>query len=129
MGGHGNVSEVLTAFIFALVQNGIPIEKAREARPWFFPSEAWMKSTLESIGFQVERIETEYRPTQLTTTADGGLAGWGRLFGAQFLEALPAEKREPVIQQICDVLQTAATREDGSQWLGYVRLRGIARRI
>lgn len=129
MGCHGNVPEALTALIFALVQHGVPIEKAREASPWFFPSEAWMRSALESIGFHIKHMETEYRPTKLTSTADGGLAGWVRLMGAQFLEVLPAAKREATVQQICDVLQTAVTKEDGSQWLGYVRLRGIATRI
>lgn len=129
MGCRGNISEALTALIFALVQQGVSIEKAREASPWFFPSEAWMRSALESIGFHIKHMETEYRPTKLTSAADGGLAGWVRLMGATFLDVLPAEKREPIVQQICDVLQTAVTAEDGSQWLGYVRLRGIATRI
>lgn len=129
MGGHGNVPEALTALTFALVQQGVSIEKAREVNPWFFPSQAWMTSALESVGFRVERMETEYRPTKLTSETSGGLAGWVRLMGAQFLEILPLEKQEAAVQQICDMLQTVVTREDGSQWLGYVRLRGIARRI
>lgn len=129
MGGHGNVAETVTALIFALIQQGVSIEKARELNPWFFPSEVWMKDAIEAVGFDVEKIETEYRPTKLTSAANGGLAGWVRLMGAQFLEALQPEKRDAAVQQICDVLQTAVTREeDGSQWLGYVRLRGIARR-
>ncbi|GES64903.1 S-adenosyl-L-methionine-dependent methyltransferase [Aspergillus terreus] len=129
-GAHGNVGEVLTALIYALVQQGIPIERAREVVPWFFPSADWMTSTLEDIGFKVEKMETEYRPTKLTSAADGGLAGWVRLMGAQLLDVLPVEKREDVVQQICEVLQTAVTRpEDGSQWLGYVRLRGVAKRV
>ncbi|KAA8648436.1 hypothetical protein EYZ11_000357 [Aspergillus tanneri] len=129
MGGHGNVSEVHTALIFALVQQGIPIEKARKTSPWFFPSVSWMTNELQEIGFKVEKMETEYRPTKLTDAANGGLAGWVRLMGAPFLDVLPAEKREAVVQQVCEVLQTVVTRhEDGSQWLGYVRLRGIAKK-
>lgn len=129
MGGHGNVAEVMSALIFALVQQGVSIEKATEVCPWFFPSVDWMTSTLESIGFKVEKMEIEYRPTKLTSTVNGGLAGWVRLMGAQFLDVLPVEKREHAVRQVCDVLQPAVTRhEDGSQWLGYVRLRGIAKR-
>ncbi|KAJ5336236.1 uncharacterized protein N7506_004258 [Penicillium brevicompactum] len=130
MGGHGNVAEVKAALLFALVQEGISIEKARETSPWFFPSDTWMRNALEEVGFQVENAELEYRPTKLTSDAKGGLEGWVRLMGAQFLEALPEEKQDTVVKQICDVLQTVVTRvEDGSQWLGYVRLRGIAKKI
>lgn len=130
MGGHGNVAETKTALIYALVQQGIPIEQAREASPWFFPSDTWMRNALEKVGFQVESIELEYRPTKLTSDANGGLEGWIRLMGAQFLDVLPEEKRDAAVRQICDVLQDVVTRgEDGSQWLGYVRLRGIARKI
>ncbi|KAI9044718.1 class I SAM-dependent methyltransferase [Aspergillus affinis] len=130
MGGHGNIAEVQTAMIFALVQQGFSIEKARETSPWFFPSVTWMTKALEEIGFKVEKMELEYRPTKLTDAVNGGLAGWVRLMGAPFLDALPEEKREGVAQQVCEVLQTAVTyHEDGSQWLGYVRLRGIATRV
>ncbi|KKK16031.1 hypothetical protein ARAM_004616 [Aspergillus rambellii] len=130
MGGHGNIPEVSTALMYALVQQGIPIEKAREINPWFFPSVAWMTSALESIGFQVEKMEAEHRPTKLTSSVTGGLAGWVRLMGAVFLDALAPEKRDSVVQEVCEILQTTVTRvEDGSQWLGYVRLRGVAKKI
>jgi hypothetical protein len=130
MGGHGNVAEVKTALLYALVQQGMSIEKARETSPWFFPSDTWMKTALEEVGFKVENVELEYRPTKLTADAKGGLEGWVRLMGAQFLQALPEEKWNDVVKQICEVLQTVVTRgEDGSQWLGYVRLRGIAKKI
>lgn len=129
MGGHGNVAETMTTLIYTLVQHGIPLEKAKETNPWFFPSETWMSDALGRVGFQVEKLEIEYRPTKLTTAANGGLAGWIRLMGAQFLDVLPADKREEAVRQICDVVEPAVTREeDGSQWLGYVRLRGIARK-
>ncbi|KAL2837052.1 S-adenosyl-L-methionine-dependent methyltransferase [Aspergillus pseudoustus] len=130
MGGHGNVSEVSTALMYALIRQGVPVEKVREVYPWFFPSVPWMTSALESIGFKVIKVEMEHRPTPLTSSVNGGLAGWVRLMGAPFLEVLEPEKREAAVQEICEVLQTAVTRvEDGSQWLGYVRLRGIAQRI
>ncbi|PWY89193.1 S-adenosyl-L-methionine-dependent methyltransferase [Aspergillus heteromorphus CBS 117.55] len=130
MGGHGNVAEVQSALIYALVQRGVPLEEARAINPWFFPSVNWMTAALEGIGFQVEKMEMEDRPTRLTEEANGGLAGWVRLMGAPFLEVLPEGEREGVVRQVCEVLHTAVTRvEDGSQWLGYKRLRGIARRV
>jgi len=88
-----------------------------------------MKDALESIGFVVEKMEVEYRPTKLTTEEGGGLAGWINLLGAPMVNALPPEKRESAVEQVCRVLEPVVTREeDGTQWLGYVRLRGITRK-
>ncbi|OXV06921.1 hypothetical protein Egran_05318 [Elaphomyces granulatus] len=129
LGGHGNVGEVVTAFLWALVHNGVTIESAREAIPWYFPSQNWMKKVLEELGFQVEKLEVEYRPTEITKTSGGGLPGWIRLFAAQTLDVVPAERREIVVREVCDILDKVITHEeDGSQWLGYVRLRGVARK-
>ncbi|KAI4125509.1 MAG: hypothetical protein LQ347_005366 [Umbilicaria vellea] len=130
MGGAGNVADAHTALLAAVVHQGLSIAEARNACPWFFPSEKWMKQMLEEVGFEVERSETEYRPTKLTTEKEGGLEGWARLMGAQFLEALPTqEKRESAVREVCDTLQSVLTHEeDGSMWLGYVRLRVLARK-
>ena len=130
MGGAGNVAEVHSALLAALVHQGIGIEKAREACPWFFPSETLMKEILERVGFKVEKMKLEYRPTKLTTEKEGGLEGWVRLMGANFLDVLAShEKREAVVREVCDVLQTVlAHEEDGSMWLGYVRLKVLARK-
>ena len=112
-----------------LVQHGIPMEKAKEINRWFFPSKIWMQKALESVGFTVEKIEVEYRPTKLTSTDGGGLAGWINLLGAPMVNALPVGKREYAVKQVCEVLGPVVTRdEDGTQWLGYVRLRGIAKK-
>ena len=50
--------------------------------------------------------------------------------GANFLDVLPSqEKKEAVVREVCDVLQTVLTHEeDGSMWLGYVRLKVLARK-
>lgn len=128
MGGAGNVAEVQAAFLAALVHQGVSIEKARQASPWFFPSELLMKEMLEEAGFQVQKSKLEYRPTRLTTKKEGGLEGWARLMGAQFLDVFDTdEKREAVVREVCDVLKTVLTHEeDGSMWLGYVRLKVVA---
>jgi hypothetical protein len=128
MGGAGNVAEVHTALISALVHRGLSFHQARESSPWFFPSDLWMRETLEDIGFIVQILEVEYRPTRLTTGDAGGLRGWIKLMGASMLEVVDDDcQREAAVDEVCEVLSAIVTRiEDDSQWLGYVRLRGVA---
>ena len=130
MGGAGNVAEVHAALLAAVVHQGASIEQAREASPWFFPSEELMKKILGDVGFEVEKSELEYRPTRLTTEKEGGIEGWARLMGAQILEVLREEdRREAAVREMCEILKTLLTHEeDGSMWLGYVRLRVLARK-
>jgi len=129
MGGAGNVAEVHTALLAAVVHQGLAIQEAREASPWFFPSEKLMKRMLEDVGFTVEKLELEYRPTKLITVDTGGIEGWVRLFSPQFLEKLSASQQEAAVREVCATLETVLTHEeDGSQWLGYVRLRAMARK-
>jgi len=75
-------------------------------------------------------VETEYRSTPTTMKSQdgsGGLQGWIRLMGANFLELLgEVEERDRAVDDICRVLGDIVTKEDGSQCLGYVRLRAIA---
>ena len=131
MGGAGNVSDVHTALLAAVVHQGTSIQEAHEASPWFFPSETLMAKLLSEAGFTVEKSELEYRPTELTTGEEGGMEGWVRLMGAQILESLEDEsRREAAIREVCGVLKRVCTHEeDGSQWLGYVRLRMVARKV
>jgi SAM-dependent methyltransferase len=128
MGGAGNVGEVEAALLSVLMHQGLSAKQARAADPWFFPSEKWMKGALEKVGFQVERLELEYRPTACTPEEQGGLEGWIRLMGGQMIESLKdSEKEERAVKEVCRILETVVTREeDGSKWLGYVRLRGVA---
>ncbi|EFR01635.1 s-adenosylmethionine (SAM)-dependent methyltransferase [Nannizzia gypsea CBS 118893] len=136
MGGHGNVAEVHAALLAALVRHGLPLQQARDASPWFFPSDAWMRETLEGIGFVVDTLEVEHRPTKLTldpdtssgTSGNTGIEGWVRLMGASMIETLPPDVRDEAVRSTCDLLHPVISREDGSSWLGYVRLRGVARR-
>lgn len=132
MGGSGNVAEVQAAASAALLHAGVPLERTREANPWFFPSVEHMTTLLQDAGFEVEVCEHEYRPTRLTAeTVDksGGLEGWVKLMCAQFLEVVQEQDRDGVAKEICDVLEPIITRhEDGSRWLGYTRLRAVARK-
>lgn len=128
MGGHGNVAEVLTASIAALTHAGVPLQQAREASPWFFPSTVWMENMLKDVGFEIEKVETEYRPSKLKEGADG-CESWVRLMCADFLEAVEEKKRDGAVKEICDLIETSILREeDGSRWMGYLRLRGVARK-
>jgi len=132
MGGAGNIAEVHAVLISVLSQRcNISTEKIKAADPWFFPSDIWMRKTLEEAGFEVKVSELEYRPTKATprgSDGSGGLEGWVRLMGAQFLELIDkSEARDDVVKHVCAVLEDVITREeDGSQWLGYVRLRAVA---
>lgn len=130
MGGAGNVAEVHTALLAAVIHQGLSIDEARELCPWFFPSEALMRNMLEAVGFIVEKMELEYRPTRLTEAEEGGIEGWARLMGAKFLDGLNASnKRDAAVKEVCELLKTVITHEeDGSMFLGYVRLRVLARK-
>jgi trans-aconitate methyltransferase len=131
-GGAGNVAEIHAAVVAALAHAGLSFVEAREAMPWFFPSVELMRRFLGEAGFEVEVCEIEYRPTKLTLeTADGsgGLEGWVRLMCAQALDAVADERRDGVVKEVCEIVDSVITRpEDGSRWIGYTRLRGVARK-
>ena len=129
MGGAGNVAEIHASLLSAIVHQGLTIHQARDACPWFFPSEKLMVKMLEDVGFSVEKSQLEYRPTEFTTDREGGIEGWLRLMGAQFLETLSIEQKEAAVKEVCETLDSVLTHEeDGSKWLGYVRLRMVARK-
>lgn len=131
MGGAGNVAELHAAFTGALTsEGGLTLAQARAASPWFFPSEAWMRRALGEAGFEVKVCESEYRPTRVTEErgdGSGGLEGWVRLMGAAFLEAVEGEgRRDAVVRAVCEWVEDVVRREeDGSRWIGYVRLRAV----
>lgn len=131
MGGMGNVAEMRTAFL-STVARRIGITAARDADPWFFPDERWMTDMLETRvgGFKVERIEREYRPT---AADEGGIEGWVRLMGKQFWDAVGREKgeeeREVCVNEAVGLLESVCRSPGGGDWIGYVRLRAIVRKL
>jgi hypothetical protein len=128
MGGMGNVAEMRT-ILLSVVSKRIGLAKAREADPWFFPDEVWMTGMLEETvgGFEVERIEREYRPTQAD---EGGIEGWVRLMGKQFFDAVGDRvEREAAEREACEVLKTVCANPGGGDWIGYVRLRAVVKKI
>lgn len=131
MGGHGNVSEVHAATVAALLNAGVSSEKALDANPWYFPAPEEVREILTQAGFEVEKCELEYRSTKLTEVKEdgsGGIEGWVKLMCAQFLDAAPENLRGVIVGEICTVLDPIITKKDGSKWLGYVRLRAVAKK-
>ncbi len=119
----------MRASLLSVVGRRIGFEKAREVDPWFFPDEIWMKNMLEEKvgGFKVEKIEREYRPTKAD---EGGIEGWVRLMGKQFFDAVEDKgEREECVKEVCEVLKTVCKSPRGGNWIGYVRLRALARKI
>ncbi|RDL33173.1 Uncharacterized protein BP5553_08612 [Venustampulla echinocandica] len=135
MGGMGNCAEMRTALLSTL-SHRIGIRLARAADPWFFPSTTWMRRTLTSSpgGFEVLQLESEYRPTK---AGEGGIRAWVILMGKQFFDVVEKEKgkevREECEKEVEEVLRTVVRGDGGDgeegEWIGYVRLRGVARKL
>ncbi|KAI0871704.1 S-adenosyl-L-methionine-dependent methyltransferase [Hypoxylon argillaceum] len=129
-GALGNVAEVQAAIIGALVHQGIPVDVARNASPWWFPSLEAMKDLVEGQGFKWLKGEVELRQTELTKGDGGGIEDWVRLFGANFLEILPTpEQRDTAVKEVVEVLEGVGRRQhDGAFTVNYVRLRFVAQK-
>jgi len=129
-GGWGNVREIRAAMtaVIAFGGYGLSIEDVRRADPWYFASEGWMREVLEQAGFEVEICEIEERPTKCTEGEGGGLAGWIWLMCAHFFQIVEPTRRMEVKEKVVMALMGGSMREDGSVWLGYVRLRVVARK-
>ncbi|TGO25939.1 hypothetical protein BPAE_0069g00110 [Botrytis paeoniae] len=141
MGGMGNVAEMRTALLSVVgrrCEGGL--KRAREADPWFFPDEVWMRSVLASASssssdvnkdgdgeWNIEKLEREYRATP---TDKGGIEGWVKLMGKQFFDVLrEGEERREAEKEVCEVLESVCRSPGGGDWIGYVRLRGMIRRV
>ncbi|KAK6351907.1 hypothetical protein TWF718_005051 [Orbilia javanica] len=129
MGGFGNIAEVHVAITSALHNRGVPLAKIQEVNPWFFPSVGHMSELLQEAGFEIEMIESEYRPTELSVEdgdMEGGVKAWIQMFGQRFLDLVPEDQRGDVAAEARDLLEGVARREDGRWVVGYVRLRWVA---
>jgi hypothetical protein len=130
MGGKGNVVEMRAAIMEA-VSKRVGAKTAREADPWFFPDEEWMRAALEGHGFVVVKMELEERPTRVEEGEGGGIEGWVRLMGSNFFDVVGEERsaiREECIREAVDRLERECRSPDGGHVMGYVRLRALARK-
>jgi len=124
MGGMGNIADVHSAIVAILYKYGCSLESIRKQSPWYFPSQEEMTGLLEKVGFKVQVMEMEYRPTLLSEGKEGGVGAWVKMFGSRYLELLKDEKeREEAVVEIVEVLKSVCLREDGRWVVGYNRLR------
>jgi trans-aconitate methyltransferase len=122
MGGHGNVAAIQVALLAVLSRHGFAdLERGLN----YYPAPREYAQQLERSGFTVERMELIPRPTPLGAE---GMSGWLRTFRSGVLDALPAELRETVVEEIVALLSPVLCDEEGKWTADYVRLRFIARK-
>ena len=122
MGGRGNISTIVGAIYQVLAEEGIPRERVRN--PWYFPSIGEYASLLERAGFEVVLMRLFDRPTPLDDCPNG-VADWLRMFGGDFLAAVPATRREHFQERVNEL--TRPLLERAGRWVAdYRRLRFMA---
>jgi trans-aconitate methyltransferase len=122
MGGRGNIATIVGAIYHALAEEGIPRERVRN--PWYFPSIGEYASLLERAGFEVVLMQLFDRPTPLDDCPNG-IADWLRMFGGDFLAAVPATRREHFQERVNELTRPLLERE--GHWVAdYRRLRFMA---
>jgi len=121
MGGHGNVAAIHVALRAVLARYG---HGNLENDVNYYPTPAAYTRRLEQAGFRVERVALIPRPTPLDRD---GMAGWLRTFRRGVLERLPADLREPIVEETAALLAHALRDEEGNWTADYIRLRFIAR--
>jgi trans-aconitate methyltransferase len=121
MGGHGNIAAVHVALMAVLNRHSYG-ELEKDVN--YYPTPEAYTRRLEQAGFRVERIALIPRPTPLEK---GGMLGWLRTFRSGLLDKLPADLRDPVVEETTALLAPALCDEEGNWTADYVRLRFIAR--
>jgi trans-aconitate methyltransferase len=122
MGGRGNIATIVGAIDQALAEEGIPRHRVRN--PWYFPSVAQYASLLEQAGFEVRFMQLFDRPTPLDDCTNG-IADWLRMFGGEFLAAVPPDHRARIQKRVNELTRPQLYRE--GRWVAdYRRLRFVA---
>ncbi len=121
MGGAGCVQSIRDALGTSLDARGVDLPAVD---PWYFPTEDDYRQRLERGGFAVESIQRFPRPTPLP----GDVAHWLGIFAQRFLDAVPAEERSAVIDEVRTRLEPQLKNTNGVWVVDYVRLRFRARR-
>lgn len=119
-GGHGNVAAIITAMrAVARRHDGDP----GLVYPWYFPTPDAYAARLEEAGFVVDRMNHFARPTPLPT----GIRGWLGVFCQPFFDQF-GDRRDRVIDDVVDAIETSLKLPDGTWIADYVRLRFAAHR-
>lgn len=122
LGGKGNVDAIVTALTAALAETGYPF--VPERFPWYFPSIGEYAALLEATGLEPVFAALFDRPTRLEG-GESGLRDWLALFGRTFLESVPPEQIDAVVQLVEERLRPRLFR-DGAWHVDYRRLRIVA---
>jgi trans-aconitate methyltransferase len=123
-GGRGNINAVCDAIRQSLAELGAaPFEGCD---PWYFPSISEYTGVLEQRGFEATLASLFDRPTPLDG-GDGAMRNWLRMFGGNFLAALPTDRQEAFLNLTSDLLRPALFR-DGQWWVDHRRLQVVARK-
>ena len=122
MGGAGNIGVLVAALRRALAEAGVP--HAEQPQPWYFPTPNEYRALLEAHGLHVRFMRLFPRMTPLDP-GDGALRQWLSQFAAAFLDCVPAEGRDAILDTV--EAQTRAALWRGGRWhVDYHRLRFMA---
>jgi len=119
MGAYRNVVTITEALYQALEEQSVPREAVEF--PWYFPRTSAYVALLESCGFDVTQLIYFARPTPLDDCPNG-LCDWIRMFGANFLAAVP-EGGEAKLMSRTEELCHDRLCPDGRWVTDYTRLR------
>ncbi|MBW8683963.1 methyltransferase domain-containing protein [Chitinophaga rhizophila] len=122
MGGKGNVDDITGALEKAMQNRGYQYKPF-----WYFPSVGEYTSLLEEYGFRVNQVHYFDRDTELADP-ENGIVQWLQMFGSHFLEQVPEEDRQPILQEAQESLRATNFR-DGKWYTKYVRLRVKAEKL
>ncbi len=121
-GGKGNLRQLLAGVREALEAMGIPVDP--RLNPWYFPSVAEYAALIEKHGLAVTLASLFDRPTPLEDYEDG-MRNWFKMFGVPFLDRVPSNRREELLERIERALRPGLYR-DGAWFVDYRRLRIVA---
>lgn len=115
-GGHCCIETIRKALIAELDAR---CHDGHAADPWYFPTAEEYGSRLKTAGFEVSYIEVIPRPTRLP----GDIRGFLETFGGPFTTVLPAEEREPYLDDVRERIRPELRGDDGVWMADYTRLR------
>lgn len=119
-GGKGNVQTISDQIIQQIRESGLEFKK--DQFPWYYPSIGEYSSLMEQAGFRVSFAQHIDRPTPLD--GDAGLRNWINMFGNQFFEGIPDNKREEIIKKVEQNIK-GKLYKDGRWIADYKRIRVI----
>ncbi len=125
-GGRGNCKTVISALQAARDANGLELVVG-ESYPFFFPGISQYATMLEKHGLEATLMQLFDRPSP-QEQGEGGLRLWYQMFASNFLNDIPAEKREAVLVEAEKRAREKLFRGD-TWYVDYRRLRVVAKKV